>query len=496
MRRIIFCLCLVSGCLILLIASLSVRPAMAQSGKPPKTAASPSTLRLTTTSARARNLFEKAMVDYENLHLERSTATWRAAAKADRNFALAHAWIAFSSTDPVEVAAERERAKALNKNLTQGEQMMIQWIVGVQENNFVGGIAAMNDLLAFYPRDKRLFFLASNWLLNENENELAGKMCKRALAVDEDYPAALNNLAYAEARQNDFPAAFTAMERYIKVLPKEPNPQDSYAEILRMSGKFDAALQHYRAALKMDPKFHSSQLGLGDTYALMGDQVRARAEYAKAVQQDPDVANRLNYETQAAMTWVRENKLDQADKAFQAVAEKAHKKGQDLIEAKDHRLMAMYQESDAGALKHLEAAEAALSHQQEISQSDREEERARILRLRVFRATRGGEQEIAGQAMKQLEDMAQNSRSTVIQQSYHAAAGAVQMAQQKYSDAIVNLQEDNDDPFSLALLSHAYSQMGNSNDRRAVEAKLHSIHLPTMEQAVMELPSGTKQAGN
>ena len=489
MRRIFYCL--LSGSLILMLfAPLSI----ATPDKSKKSSTASVKLPVTTKSNRARNLFEKAMVDYENLHLERSTEQWRLAAKADPNFALAHAWIAFSSTDPVEVTAERKRAKGLMSNVTPGEKLMIEWIVGVQENSFVNGIAAMNDMLARFPNDKRLFFLASNWLLNENENELAGKMCRRALAVDKDYPAALNNLAYAEARQNNFPAAFAAMESYIKVLPKEPNPQDSYAEILRMSGKFDGALEHYRDALKIDPKFHSSQLGLGDTYALMGQQVRARAEYAKAVEQDPNVANRLNYKTQAAMTWIRENKLHEADKSFAAVAEEAHKKGQDLIEAKDHRLMAMYQVSDKDALKHLDAAEAALSHQQEISQSDREEERARILRLRVVRATHGGDQETAKRAMEQLETMAKDSRSTVIQQSYHAAVGAVQMAEQKYSDAVLNLQEDSDDPFSLELLSRAYTELGNDAEKRDVESKLKSIHLPTIEQAVMALPNATTQS--
>ena len=80
--------------------------------------------------------------------------------------------------------------------------------------------------------------------------------------------------------------------------PTLPNPQDSYAEILRMSGNFDAALEHYRAALKIDPEFDYSQLGLGDTYALMGNQAQARVEYDKAIQKAHTEADRLSYALQ------------------------------------------------------------------------------------------------------------------------------------------------------------------------------------------------------
>jgi tetratricopeptide (TPR) repeat protein len=294
----------------------------------------------------------------------------------------------------------------------------------------------------------------------------------------------------------DFPPAFAAMERYIKVLPNEPNPQDSYAEILRMSGNFEGALKHYRASLKIYPKFHSSQLGLGDTYALMGDEERARAEYQKAIEQDENETNRIDYALQSAMTWVRENKLEEADKAFQAVADKAHAEEHGVQEARAHRLMAMYQEQDVAALNHLEAAEEALEHRQNISQSDREEERSRILRLRVARSLHGGNKKEASRALHQLQTMAKGSRSTVIQQSYHAAEGAMLVAQEKFGEAISNLQEDANDPYSLELLSRAYRETGSSDDVHAVESKLRGINTPTMEQALVVIPTRAKRPVN
>ncbi len=452
------------------------------------------TVPVTTSSAQARELFETGMVDYENLHLDRATQSWRDAVKADPDFALAHAWVAFTSTDPAEADTYREHAKELAPGVTPGEQLMIKWLVNVQENDFVTGIAAMNDMLALFPKDKRAFFLASNWLMAEGEDEQAGKMCQKALSIDKDYPAALNNLAYAYARTGKFPPAFDAMERYIKVLPNEPNPQDSYAEILRMSGDFEGALAHYHASLKIDPDFHSSQLGLGDTYALMGKETEARTEYEKAIRQDPNPSNKVNYALQSAMTWVRENNTAEADKAFEEAAQKAHGQGLALFEIRAYRTMAMYQTTDSTALDLLKKAESAISHNKKlISESDREEERARILRARVIRALHAGDEKLTSKTMQQLESMAQNSRSTVIQQSYHAANGANLFAQQKYQEAIPDLQEDGQDPYSLELLSRAYQETGASQDLHTVEARLRGINIPTIEQALVVVPTREKK---
>jgi tetratricopeptide (TPR) repeat protein len=275
-------------------------------------------------------------------------------------------------------------------------------------------------------------------------------------------------------------------------LPNEPNPHDSYAEILRMSGKFDAALEHYRTALKINPKFYPSQVGLGDTYAVMGDQENARAEYQKAIEQDPNETNRVNTALQAAMTWVRENKLEEADQAFSAVAQQAHKQGLNLFEARAHRFMALYQADDKSALTHLEQAEAALTHH-DISEWERQEEKARILKVRVTRADRSGNRKLAGKALHQLETMAKTSHNTVILQSYHAAAGTLELSNQKYQDAIANLQEDSNDPVSLEMLSRAYYATGALEEQHTVQSKLTAINTPTLEQALIVIPARGKK---
>jgi tetratricopeptide (TPR) repeat protein len=441
---------------------------------------------VTTSSPKARDLFDRGLTDYENLYLERANIGWRAAVDADPNFALAYIFIAYNSTDPAEATAAREKAKMLAPKASPGERLLIQWIAGAKENNFITAISSMNDLREMFPKDKRLAYLAGNWLMGQNSYEEAQKSLERALVIDKKYPPALNDLAYCYAYSREYPKAFEIMERYVVVLPTLPNPQDSYAEILRMSGNFEGALEHYHAALKIDPEFDYSQLGLGDTYAVMGNQAQARVEYDKAIQKAHTAADRLSYGLQSATTWARENNFAEADKAFNTVAEKAHAGGFNLLEAQAHRLMSLYQPDDAEALKHLASAEEALNHPTDsMAQSDREDERARILRYRATRAGHAGNQELATQSLKQLETMAGTNRNAAVQGSYHGAVGALLMGQHKVPEAIVHLEEDEDNPFTLDLLSQAYSINGDESKRHEVEVKLRAINMPTMEQALV-----------
>jgi tetratricopeptide (TPR) repeat protein len=467
-------------CAVLFLSLSFAAPSYAHHLKKGETATMP----ITTSSAQARDLYYKGMQDFENLYLERCNEDWRAAVKEDPNLALAWAWIAFNSSNPDEVNAARAKAKELAPKLTPGEQLMIAWISKVQEGDYLGGITAMNDMLEMYPRDKHLLYLAGNWMLLENGDDQAMHVMLKTLAIDKDFPPALNDLAYVYARQRQFAKSFAAMDRYVAVLPKEPNPQDSYGELLRMAGNFEGSLQHYRAALSIDPDFVTSQAGLGDTYALAGNQEQARIEYDKAIRFAHNEADRLTYSMQKAMTYVRDGNFAEADKEFMEIAKSAHDKDQDLQEAQALRQMAEYQTDDATALKHLKLAEESLGHRS-ISISDHNEEMSRILRIRAVRCERSGKNDEANQALAQLEALTGGSRNHVIQESYHGAAGTLLMDQKKYPEAIAHLEEDQDNPFTMQLLVQAYYETDQIDKLHQMEARLRSTNVPTIEQAVV-----------
>lgn len=440
-------------------------------------------LPVTTTSAKARAMYQQAMADSMNFHLDRALDQWRAAVKLDPNFALANLMIAFRSHNPTEARAALQRANAEVRKGSDGERLFVRWITGIREGNFLSGIAAMNDLIAWYPFDKQLLSLAGNWLMVRYSYDRAAELLNRALAVDPDYPPALNSAAYAYAGMGDFAKAIQTMEHYAEVLPNEPNAQDSYAEILRQAGKFDAAVGHYQAALKIAPGF--SIMGLADTYALKGDEERARAEYRRCNQQAEMSEDKILCRLQFPITYVWERNDRAADQAFESAARWAHEHDLGFAEAQAHRMMAMYQEDDSVALRHLDRAAAALNEHASVSKSDHQDETARILRWRVTRAMHAGDKNTAAHALQQLRTMADHDPSEVVQRSYNAALGAQLMAESKPLQAIPYLREDFKDACSLELLVKAYELTGDKEMAATQRAALARFNLPTVETAMV-----------
>jgi tetratricopeptide (TPR) repeat protein len=445
---------------------------------------SPSTLPVTTSSAEARRSFEHAMRNFEDYRLNESLQHLREAARADPKFAQAFILIARISTDPVEQAAARRRAESLAPEVTPGEQLLIRWLAGAQEDDYLPAIAAMNDLLAMFPDDHRLAFLAGGWLIHQERYEQARVVLQHALTLFPNYPAALNDLAYAYAFTGEFDRAFAAMERYAALEPDEPNPHDSYGEILRMAGKFDAALEQYRMSVRTDPTF-GSELGIADTYALMGREQDARDEYDRAIVFAGAQSDKIQYELQKAVTWIRENNRKRAEKALGEVGKHAHAAGLALYEAEVQRVLAMYQPDLKSGLQHLQLAQQILQEPHELSESDRNDEQARILRVKATRTAEAKDMLTAVEALNQLQATTEKSRSQAVQLCYHGAAGAVLLAQGSAAEAIPHLEEDSNDPLSMHLLWRAYSSTGATAQAQALAVRLAALNVPTVEQALV-----------
>ena len=478
---------------ILLVLLISAIPLVAAPGGHKKKTVDKTTkptkaeiLPVTTSSAAAARYFENGMVHYENHRWNLALNDWDEAIKLDPKFALAYAWICMTTTDPTEESSNRAQAKASVNGISPGEQLMVRWVAGIHENNYVEGISTMNDLLALYPRDKRLNFLVGYWLYKQDQYDLSEKLTLKALAEDANYATAYNQMGYIYSRRGDYPKALEATAKYVKLLPNEPNPHDSYGEMLRFSGRFEEALAQYRLALKMDPTFYISQKELGETYALMGDEEKARVEYAKAIHDAPSNGIKAEYLQKSAMTYIRDKQYDLADKAFLGAAEQAYAMEQWVWEARAHRIMAMYQPDPAAARKELDRAEAILSAKKGlVAQSDLDEEKARILRVRVERENSLA---AAQHALSQLEQMASSGGSVSIERTYDGAAGTLLVAQDNFTDAIPHLQQDFANPLSMKVLLTAYEKSGATEQANALHKRLSVWRIPSVEEALVVPP--------
>jgi tetratricopeptide (TPR) repeat protein len=470
--------------LLLLIAF--VAPASAQYSPTPAAEPQKATaMEITTKSPQARALFEQGLAKMETLHWEAALADWRDAAALDPNFTLAHTFLAMLSRDPIEQVAERDRALATRNFAGREEQLILDWTANSSQSHWVPAIQAMNEALSEYPQDKYLAWLAGLWLTNQRQSERAIPQFERANQLDPQFADPLNQAAYCYARLGDFDKAFADITRYAELLPHEANPQDSIAEISRMAGRFNDALEHYRASLKIDPSFVESQAGLADTYAVMGDEERARDEYDIAIERAVTRVQSVTFALQRASTWARDENFARADAEFQQVARQAHEKNLGSLEAEAWRMMSVYQTNNHKAMQLLSKAEAVLSHEHQMSAAAREQELALILRTRSGRAVHDGSMKDALASLKQLEAIAAVNNSGQVRFALNGAEGSVLMAQGKFDEAISHLQEDDKNPFSIQRLIVAYQKTGATDKAALMTARLSKYYEPTIEQAVV-----------
>ena len=464
------------------------------------------TLPVTTSSSEARALYEAGIHSWETLQIDSAVKRWRTAINVDAHFALAHMLLSYCTPDPTEEQVERQKAKSLANEVTPGERLLITWLSDVRENDYLSGIVAMNDLLEQYPKDKQLLLWAGSWLFHEKEYELAQKRLEQAVAIDADFAPALNDLGYVYAYQGDYQQALRVMQHYVELLPNEPNPQDSYGEILRMAGRYDEALEHYRTALRIDPNFHSAQFGIADIYSLVGQQKKARQEYFNARVLATDKVTELQDVLQSAFTYVREGDSVGADQAFEGVAQQAHRAALPIIEAEAWRMRARSQfiatsadlvgidSSHSGKhfmihrkrlqrpeLEYLTRADQVLKGAKAISESDRQGEYALLLRERAEAAGRRGLFAEADAAIAQLEAIASDSPGSAIQHALNGAKGAVLVYEGNYDQAVLLLERDNENAFSVFRLTYAGQKNGNGQLAKADLVRIFKE--PTPEQA-------------
>jgi tetratricopeptide (TPR) repeat protein len=469
------------ACASLLIGVVSAAQQTALSQTNPLTAVLP----LTTKSPEAKRLVEEALILYlDRVEQEQSIEILRKAVQIDPNFAMAHEFLAQISLDSAEQVGEQEKAFAARNHATSSEQLVIEWYQDAAEHKLIPAITKMNDVLNQYPHDKWVVWMATWWLQNQAQYE-------RSLAVYErsgitDSPGLINNMGYNYASVRQFDKAFAMMDKYVAALPNDSNPQDSYAEILRLAGRFNQSIEHYRTSLVINPEFYSSQFGLADTYSLMGDQVRARREYEIGFQKFtlPELQQIL-WKTREATTYVREGDYESAEHFFQAIADYAHTRQDSQAEADTYRQMAMCEQNPKQAMVYLGKAEAATQDGKNALKIAISQELAQILRARVELALKMGNKELENSNLARLEKMSESSDDKLIEVAYHGAAGAVLFSEHKYDQAISHLEEDTSNPLSLKLLATAYQKIGYSAGAKRTTETLTNLNDPTLEQALV-----------
>ena len=266
---------------------------------------------ITTTSAEAKQQYIKGRALAENLRGHDSRQFLRQAASKDPKFALAHYSLALSAPTAKDFFEHLKHAAALSNKASEGEQLMI---LGLQAGANADPKAQRDyyqRLVAAYPRDERAHFLLGGAYFGQQDMPKAIQEYRRAVEVAPDFAPAYNLLGYAERQVGAYGEAERAFKKYIELIPGDPNPYDSYAELLMKMGRFDESIAMYQKALAADRNFVPSHIGIATNLMLQGKHDAARAEIWKVHQAARNDGDRRGALFTAAVIYADEGKFDQ-----------------------------------------------------------------------------------------------------------------------------------------------------------------------------------------
>ena len=266
---------------------------------------------------------------------------------------------------------------------TPDEQLLVTWLLDVQEADNLAAINAMNDLRGRYPADKHVLYLTAEWLYFQQDYARSKKWMERILDIDPNFPPALNMLGYAYVETGDpEPAkAVNFLKRYASLEADQPNPEDSLGEVSRIVGDDAASIEHYSAALKITPNFYSSNVGIGDARTLMGDYAGARSQYDKVIAAATSPRDKLHAQFQKSLTYFWEGQPEEGRKALHATLESARHQKEPYEQFEAGLALAQLSENNANALDQFKAVETSIEKPVAgMSEPDRNVSLAQVLR--------------------------------------------------------------------------------------------------------------------
>jgi len=472
----------------LLVASAAIAIACNKTGADTRSAAaSDGKIPITTKSEEAKSEYLAGRDLSERLLGNESLRHFDKALELDPAFATAELARANNSPTAKEFFAHQLKASMLANQVSDGEKLLI--LAGEAGSN--GEVVKQKDYLekavAAYPNDERAQFALAGYYFFQQDYAPAIEHYKRATELNPKYSPAYNLLGYGYRQQGDYENAEQAFKKYVELIPNDPNPYDSYAELLLKMGRFDESIVQYRKALAIDPHFVPSHFGLSADYTYKGQPEQAAAELqAMAGQARNDGELRTAYFGMAVLA----SDGGQFDKALSAMDQEfaiAQKKDDKAamaadLQAKGNILVAQQKYDDAAKqfARSLELIEGS-SLSQEIKDNAKLQHTFNLTVLDIAKHDYAG----ARPQADLFRQGAEASKNPIQLKQSHELLGRIALAEKDYGRAKAELEQANQqDPSNLFRLSLACRGKGDNDQARDLAKRAADFNsLPQLNYA-------------
>jgi serine/threonine protein kinase/predicted Zn-dependent protease len=294
---------------------------------------------VTTSSMEAYNYFLKGRDEYERFFLDQSRQSFEKALALDPDFALAHLYLAKANSllgNSKESVIALEKAKALSGKLTEKERLLIGAdYAQVVEKDPEKQFRVLKEIAEKYPKEKRVYYELSLYYFYKRMPLQIIEVLTKALELDPEYGEALNMMSYAHSQLGNNEKALECLKKYASLLPGDPNPIDSMAELYFLLGNLDEAIAKYKEALKIRPDFFMSYFGLARVYAMKEDYEETMKSLDQFIALSPSLAPKWlgHYTKIFYIYWLgrREQALSELLKLLDLTEDPQYKAGTDIM---------------------------------------------------------------------------------------------------------------------------------------------------------------------
>lgn len=429
---------------------------------------------ITTSSTEALSEYFRGRDLAERLRGQEALQHFEKAIELDPDFALAHLNLGFVLPTTKEFFVELGKAVILADKVSAPERLQI---LGVQAG--VNGLPMKqreywSKLVADYPEDERAQNLMGNYYFEQHEYNIAIGYYRRAIEINRKFSQSYNQLGYCHRYLGNYEEAKNAFKRYIDLIPDDPNPYDSYAELLMKMGQFEESIKIYQKALKFDPHFVPSHIGIASNLNFLGKHQEARAQLQKlrAIARNDRERHDAGFAT--AISYIDEGKTNKAIEEMKSLFEMGEKNNDTANMARDLGIIGnIYFEEEKYTLALQKYNEAVTM----IQNSDFPEEiKKNSRRFQIYNSAKialmKGDLLTAEKGAEEYQQ-----KAMAIQNRYqiwlsHELNGLIAMQKKDYDEAIGEFNRANkQNPYILYRIALAYLAKGDKSQAKKMLTK-------------------------
>lgn len=442
---------------------------------------------ITTKSDEAKEHFLKGRDLFEKLRAQESLQHFEKAIETDPEFALAYFYFAQAQPTAKGFFKQLENALLYVDQVSEAEKNLILGLQAAVNGNPLKQREYYQKVVDAFPQDERAHsFLALNYF-GQQEYDKAIKEYNEAVKINPEFSAAYNQLGYANRFLEKFDDAEIAFKKYIELITDDPNPYDSYAELLMKMGRFEESIEQYKKALTNNPNFVASHVGIATNLNYLNKHAQARVQCQKLFDMARNDGEKRTALFTMAVSYVDEGNFEKALEKMEDMYAFSKKIDDSANMAADLIAIGNIHCEIGNCDQALEKYNLAYKSIQESGLSDQVIENARMTNLNnsAIVALKRGDFKIAREKANEYCKAADTKNNPTQIRICNGTMGRISMAEKDYASALKYLKKANQqNPYHLYRMAICYQQAGdNENAKLFCEKAANYYALNTLNYA-------------